>query len=294
MSKRYCAVATLACVVWVCGQVGAANLYSNQSADPAAPQLNPRAVSKSGVPAPGGTFWSEVQNDAGVTTSSNTVAGFSVFRNISQSSNFRVADDFTVPAPGWRLQGASFFAYRTGQPQATSPFLNTYVQIWNGRPNDPGSAVVFGDLTTNRQSSSAFNGMYRVFNTTTPPPGTAPGTTRAIFENQATLPNVDLGPGTYWIEWTYQLTTDTFTSFSPSTTFEGMRGIPGSNARQQTGTGPGAVTWVDAVDDGNPTTAANVPQDFPFLLRGEVIPEPGTLALAGLAALGLIARRRRN
>lgn len=289
--KCFRILTALACVAVVCGPALAIDLYSNQSASPSVPALNPTALSKSGVAAPAGTFWSEVQNNAGNLTESNTVAGFSVFRNIALTSNFRAADDFTVPAPGWRLNGASFFAYRTGNATAPSPFAAAFVQIWNGRPGDVGSAVIAGDLTTNRLSTSVFDSKYRIFNTTVPPPGTAPGTTRPIFKNDAAFPNVDLVAGTYWIEWTYALTTDTFTSFSPSTTHEGLRGVPGANGRQQTGAGA-TTTWIDAIDAGNPATAPDVPQDYPFILRGEIIPEPGSLAVLGIAGLGLLRRRR--
>jgi hypothetical protein len=304
MSKRVYAIAVLACLVGVSSSAWADDLYSNRSANPSVPALNAVAVSRSGVAAPAGQFWSECQPE-GVQPQANTVAGFSAFRNNAATNNFRIADDFTVPAGGWRLQGATFYAYRTGNVGA-SPFLETYLQIWNGRPGDVGSSVIFGDTTTNRQASTTNTGINRIFSTVVGAgvnPPTPPGTTRQIFANAVTLPDVELAPGTYWLDWTYKLTTDTFTSFSPATTHDATRspaaafppGGPG-NARQFNGNPiPGA--WVDANDAGQAPTGAPTPpiiqQDFPFLLRGEIIPEPGSLALAGIAALGLIARRRR-
>src|SRR4051794_15870819 len=67
--------------------------------------LSTGATSKSGVAAPAGYTWSEVQNNAGVTTVSNTVSGFTT----SISSELSVADDFTVPAgPNWDITKFTF------------------------------------------------------------------------------------------------------------------------------------------------------------------------------------------
>lgn len=263
-------------------------IYNNgrMAADPV--PLGTGAVSQSGVAAPAGTQWSEVQNNAGNMTESNTVAGFSIFTNAALTSDFRGADDFTVPAgQTWEITGADFYAYRTGNNITTSPFGQLNFQIWNGRPGDGGSSVVFGDTTTNVLATSTFSNLYRVFNTVVPPPGTAPGTTRPIWENHANVAGLSLPAGTYWIDWGYRMTTDTFTSFTPSVTAVGDRsgGVIG-NARQSN-----LGAWADVIDAGNPATAPDVAQDLPFRLHGRVVPEPTSLALLALG--GLLLRRRR-
>ncbi|MEQ1644329.1 MAG: hypothetical protein ABL959_12860, partial [Pyrinomonadaceae bacterium] len=53
--------------------------------------LNPQALTKSGVAAPAGSFWSEVQNNTGDLTASNTSAGSTVTQG-----TFRLADNFTI------------------------------------------------------------------------------------------------------------------------------------------------------------------------------------------------------
>jgi hypothetical protein len=64
----------------------AALLYSNGG-------FSTGPKSKSGVSAPAGATFSEVQNDAASTTESNGITGFGA----AQGGN-RLADDFTVPA----------------------------------------------------------------------------------------------------------------------------------------------------------------------------------------------------
>ncbi|MBL9031770.1 MAG: hypothetical protein JNM80_08690 [Phycisphaerae bacterium] len=217
-----------------------------------------------GVAAPAGTTWSEVQDDGG-TTCSNTVAGFSC--GIVGTSLFRMADDFTIP-PGqtWTINSICIYAYQTGSVTSTPVFTAANIQIWNGRPGDPGSSVIFGDTTTNRLASQMFAGMWRVFNTTTPPPGTAPGTTRGIRKLDLTL-GVTLGPGTYWIDWQTSIN-GTAAHFAPTTTIVDQRGVAGANARQfQT------TAWFDALDAGNPAGcgAGNVQQEVPFQLKGQIV-----------------------
>src|SRR3954451_11483972 len=92
-------------VVLLASQIGMSQrlladaLYSNASPDPTVPGLNPRLLSKSGVAAPAGTYWSEAQNPNGDLTQANTDFGFTSY------DHYWMADDFTVPAPGWTLDG---------------------------------------------------------------------------------------------------------------------------------------------------------------------------------------------
>jgi hypothetical protein len=281
----------LAVVLFAADQALAVRIYSNQSpGDPTAPALNPKAVSKSGVAAPAGSFWSEVQNDAGNLTESNTVAGFSGHKTTTTTGEFRLADDFTVPAGQmWTIDSVCVYGYQTGFAGfPASPISAGNLQIWNGRPGDVGSAVVFGDTTTNRLLSSTGMGLFRIFNSTVPPPGSAPGTTRRIYEHDLSAGSTVLGPGTYWIDFQVNPVTTSAAHFVPSATIEGARGLPGMNGRQFISTG-----WQDMIDAGNPTTAPDVLQDLPFILKGTIVPEPAALATMLLALGGLLAFRRR-
>ncbi len=221
--------------------------------------LNPQAVAENGTAAPTGKFWSEVQHDAGNTTVSNTVAGFSPLQGTS-----RLADNFTVPAGGCTLNTVTFFAYQTGSAATPSPFSAYTLQIWNGRPGDAGATVVFGDTTTNRLASSVDSNIFRIFNTVVPT-ATPTGTTRIIWRNTLNV-GTTLAAGTYWLDWA-STATNGGAHFQPSKTIAGSRGAAGDNARQLTvATG----VWIDVVDTGNPVTTPSVPQDFPFYLNNLV------------------------
>jgi len=77
------------------------------------------------------------------------------------STSTYMADDFTITdIGGWTIDSLIFFAYQTnaGIP---STFTGVYYEIWDGRPDDPASSVVFGDLTTNRLIYTEFSNIYR-------------------------------------------------------------------------------------------------------------------------------------
>lgn len=215
-------------------------------------------VTKNGVIAPIGYTWSETQSEPGATVS-NTTTG--VGTQIIDGGGNRVADDFTVPAgQTWNLTKATFYAYQTGYEGIFSPFTDVRVRIHNSIPSGGTSAVVFGDLTTNRLLASMDAMMYRVPNTTTPAPGTAPLLNRKVFKIEANV-NVSLPAGTYWIEWQHFAGANG--NFSPPSTVVDVRTVAGYNAIQWVGV---ESTWKPIIDTGNPATAADVALDMPFLL----------------------------
>ena len=222
------------------------------------------AVSKSGVAAPTGYQWSELQNDTGNTTESNTILGTSCSVT---ATLFRCADDFTVPAgQTWTIDQVVTFAYQTGFAGTTSPITAATLQIWSGRPGDAGSTVIFGDTTTNRLASSTDSLIYRIGNSIIPPPPVPTTTTgRRIWQNNINVsPAQVLGAGTYWVDFQTQIGATT-AHFAPLVTIPGDRATPEMNARQFTGAG-----WVDVLDTGNPASAPDVPIDFPFKLVGSI------------------------
>lgn len=248
----------------------AVNLYSNQSPNPNLPALDPQPMTWSGVAAPAGSCWSEVQHNEPDRSLSNTVAGYSVHEVAGGGGNFRLADDFTIPAgQRWRIDGVCVYVYKTafvGIPVIPPVRL----RIWNGAPNAGGVIVFDGNAGVPFAATDLINtpvgpkNLFRIFNTVAPPPGTAPGTTRRLYEIAMTVPGgLVLPAGTYWID--YQTTPNGGpNNFNPSTTHHGIRGVAGANGLQFQAAG-----WVATIDGGNPASAPDVPQDLPFIIKGE-------------------------
>lgn len=223
--------------------------------------LSTGATTKSGVAAPTGYTWSELQNNTGNTTESNTSLGLGGTYS-SATTSFFLADDFTVPAGvSWEISKIDFFAYQTNYAGSASPFNTVRVNIFSSDPSVSGATSVFGDDTTNRFGSSVDSNIYRTGNTTVPVT-TAPGTTRKIWKVTANTP-VTLTAGTYWIKYQLQNVVTASAGFLPPVTIVGNRGLPGFNAKQFDAIGG---TWTSIVDAGNPTAAPDYPLDMPFVI----------------------------
>lgn len=234
-----------------------------------------------GVAAPAGTQWSEL-------FTGNTSAGSTVSPS-GTTGAFRLADDFTLPAAA-ELTSISAFAYMTGSTNA-QVFSQGNIRIWDGRPGDVGSNIVFGDTTTDRVTSGALTDFYRVFatdNFLTGGVNSPPGTTRRIKTAVFDVSGLTLPAGTYWVDYqVISAVSATGAVFHPTVTLTNARGPAGANARQLTTTG-----WADVLDTGDPAALPDVPQELKFVVEG-VIPEPTGIAALGLALAATAVRRRR-
>lgn len=168
-------------------------------------------------------------------------------------SHYRVSDDFTVDAPdGWTVEEVVFYATMAG----TSYSLNAVnYQIWDGSPEQPGSAVVFGDTTTNRLLAATWAGAYRYRESS------GPDTNRPInLVRAGTQPGgVHLAPGTYWLDWQINSTaTDkaTYGPFQPPLTILGQT----TTGNAQLRVFAGWQNWLDF--------SLNTPLGAPFRLVG--------------------------
>ena len=241
-------------------------------------------TSKSGVAAPTGTQWSEVQNDAGNTAVSNTNAGYTA----STALGLELADNFAVPAgQRWTVSSFSFMGYQTGAAATPSPFSNLTIRVWNGQPGTTGATVIFGDATTNRLGTSIDALTYRIFNSLYPTPA-APGTTRKVWEVQATVsPALVLQPGTYWISWASTVTGGGTHFYVPITTVN-ARTQAGANAVVGTTTGT-TTTWAPLTDVGTGTGATTVNQDMAFKVFGVSTPLATRIGQTGPGGLSIQA-----
>ncbi|MEG1591603.1 T9SS type A sorting domain-containing protein [Chryseobacterium sp.] len=224
--------------------------------------LSTGATSKSGGAAPTGYTWSELQNNAGNTTESNTSLGLGGTYS-SATASFFLADDFTIPVGSqWQISSIDFFAYQTNYAGTTSPFNTVRVNIYSSDPSVTGAVSVFGDDTTNRFSSSVDSNIYRIGSSIIPVTTTAPATSRKVWKVTANTP-VTLGAGTYWIKYQLQNVVLANASFLPTVAILDSRGLPTFNAKQLDAVGG---VWSSPVDTGNPTTAPDVPIDMPFVI----------------------------
>lgn len=241
-------------------------LFSN-SGDVKSAGLSTGTVTDSGVNAPSGNVWSELQQDT--VFSANAMGGVSAAVWGSEGAQ-RLADDFTVEGPlGWTLSSLVTYAYQSGA--AVSPFTGINVKIWRGRPGDPESTVIWGDAATNRFVSSGATNVYRIYSTTMTPLPPAPDTTRRVWQVVASLGGLTLPPGEYWVDWQLTGVGGSAEAFVPTLTLEGARGRAGANAvqfRQFDG------AWAPVLDAGKPARVSDVAQELPFLLLGDGITCP--------------------
>lgn len=201
-------------------------------------------------------------------------------QGFSVASPTRLADDFVVPAPGWRVDSVTVSAYIVGTysvPPAGSPFTALTLSLWRGAPDEPTSQLV---ATSSTLAGNQFSGTFRVGN------GAANfgNTQRPVFNLTASFPQTELLPGEHWIE--YSVTGTGGITFSPMV-MDGTPAVPitrNGNARRRLDPTTSWITLFGGV--------VSQGVDFPFVVSGSVIPEPAGAAL--LAAMGVLTRRRRR
>jgi hypothetical protein len=186
-----------------------------------------------------------------------------------------VADDFTILDPaGWHIDSITFYAYQTSRPPGGALTVN--LDITAGPPVGLPAGTYSG-------SPGAFANIYRDSETS------VGSSTRAI--NAVTVPvDADFGPGTYWLSWNAIGDAAFSGPWAPPVSYPDAVNGPNPlgqmpNGSQYTST---TLAWNPVQDSGSLT-----PDEFPFIINGSVVPEPGSCTLLLLAASGLLAFRRR-
>lgn len=165
--------------------------------------------------------------------------------------NYRVTDQFTVPAgAGWYLENILFYAYQTGSG-TNSPITAINYRIWDGRPDLPNSAVVYGDTFTNRLITTTWANIYRVSQTS------LTNVQRPVMRSSAQA-GVFLPPGTYWLDWQ----SDGILIAGPWVPFITINGQATTGDAYQWISDLGR--WVPLTDTGTSTH-----QGLPFVLTGK-------------------------
>jgi hypothetical protein len=225
-------------------------------------------TSKSGVPAPAGTQWSECQAEGAVApTQANTSAGF--LADVVDGPDTRVSDNFTVPAgQTWNVNGLRFWGYQTGAGQANNSINGVNARIWNGRPGDAGATVVWSSpgFPATVTPTGGFANIFRIFNTIVPP-ASAPGTTRAVFIREIAVSGLSLTAGTYWVDWQFAGTVASGPWVPTVTRLDTRYPFPNQGAGNARQFFTGA--WQDIIDTGQPAGAADaIQQELVFAVLG--------------------------
>ena len=263
----------------------AVSLYSNQSQNVDIPQLNVKTTSFSGVVAPTGIGFSELQSTGATGFQvANAVAGF------NPSTNWRPADDFTVTGGGWTVNTVSVYAYAS----ASGPWTGGgELNIWSAEPGSHFATLVattrVSSMTDTFENDLGMGRVSRIFNTN--PGGGQASLTRLVQQFTFDFGSLDLAAGNYWIDYQLIKVGGGFI-YTPSTTHAGQRGVAGANARQKSGTAWSEIFDDGLVPDGSAGVASPVLQDIPFVIKGEPVPEPATMIALGIGVFSIIRKRK--
>lgn len=198
-----------------------------------------------------------------MTTFGGTIFGFGA----QQVNGNRMADDFVVPVgQQWKIDSICFFTYQTGST-TNSTITGADMNIWSGAM--PGTTLAGASTTI---ASNKWSGAYRTLDTD------LTNNQRPIMVVEIDFGGLLLGAGQHWIDWS---AAGSLASGPWAPAVSSISGLVSGNAMQKLG----AAAFAPALD-------GTTQMALPFVVKGEIIPAPSSLALLGLG--GLVAARRRR
>jgi hypothetical protein len=195
------------------------------------------------------------------------------------------ADDFVLSSNS-SISSFTLYSYVPNSTILTSPILSTTINIWNGQPGSGASIIA----TSSNQVSSVFSNVYR----TRSGSGDAglTGTVRPVFETTVAFNGLSLSAGNYWFSFSQTGTGAVNVAGLSRLVNNEPQLVPGNALAFDAGQ---LNPWIPLYIARRDATASIQP-DLPFLINGTVqeAPEPGSLLLAVLPAMGCLAVRYRR
>lgn len=187
-------------------------------------------------------------------------------------------DDFTVGGPGWIVDQIDVFGYDTNNP--VPRWDDATVQIRAGSPD----GAVVGSASATWQLA----GINRTFNGA----GNLGNEARQISRLTADFGGLNLTPGDYWMVYTITHSvagTNSWFSYvmdiNPANPDDPITRVGNSVSGADSG-----MTWATA----SVTTGGwNQAPEIPFIVYGQVVPEPASMLLLALSGIACLALRRR-
>lgn len=227
--------------------------------------LSTGAISNSGVAAPAGYTWSELQSNVGEPTISNNQEGYPIDYGANNKNLF--ADDFIIPTgQSWSISSFEFYVFK--YQAVTIPVTELGIEIWNGNPSLSSSIKIYGDLTLNLFDAVNSNDalMYHVRNTGYVTGGAGSGIANLnnkIWKIRGNF-NLTLNAGTYWILFQPRFNLHSPPVLVPNNRYSGTRGYATNSVHEFYQNAPGEIAWFAGIDGGIPSSAPDIPQDYPF------------------------------
>lgn len=159
--------------------------------------LSTGKVSSTGLAAPQGYEFSEVNSPMGISPGSLM---YCFYLNVQEKARYYISDDFIIPNNEiWNINNISFNIINWPVYTPSSfPVKKVYIEIYDGNPELATSKKIYGDLDTNLFKSATPTNIYRINSGTTSV--NDPDYSALIYKVDTTINNLNLKSGHYWFK----------------------------------------------------------------------------------------------